>query len=59
MTTDEELEQLRADTTILYEALVRKDNELDQAHAANMALREDTDSYDGGSPAKLTLLVNP
>ena len=40
MTTDEELERLRADNTILYEALVRKDDELEQAHTANTALRE-------------------
>lgn len=40
MTMDEELEHLRTDNTILYKALVHKDDELEQAHPANTALRE-------------------
>jgi transposase len=40
MRSDEELEQLRSDTRILYAALVRRDEELEQAHQANQALRE-------------------
>jgi hypothetical protein len=40
MTKDEELEQLRAEKTVLCEALRRKDDELEQAHQANKDLRE-------------------
>jgi transposase len=40
MTKDEELEQLRAEKTILCEALRRKDEELEQSHQANQDLRE-------------------
>ncbi|MDQ6661498.1 MAG: IS66 family transposase [Chloroflexota bacterium] len=40
MTKDEELEQLRTDTTILYEALLRKDEELDQSQQGNQDVRE-------------------
>src|SRR5713101_4060021 len=40
MTKDEELEQLRAEKTVLCEALRRKDKELEQAHQANENLRE-------------------
>ena len=40
MTKDEELEQLRTDNTILYEALLHKKEELDQSHQANQNLRE-------------------
>ena len=39
MTKDEELEQLRTDNTILYEALVLKREELEQSHQANQDLR--------------------
>src|SRR4249920_416298 len=40
MTTDEELEQLRAEKTALCEALRCKDEELEQSHQANQDLRE-------------------
>ncbi len=40
MTKDEELDQLRAEKTALYEALRRKDEELEQSHQANQDLRE-------------------
>src|SRR5437764_7268759 len=40
MTKDEELEQLRAEKTVLCEALRRKDEELEQSHKANQDLRE-------------------
>src|SRR5713226_3020874 len=40
MTKDEELDQLRAEKTALYEALRRKDEELGQSHQANQDLRE-------------------
>src|SRR2546423_1282819 len=40
MTKDEELEQLRAEKTLLCKALQRKDEELQQVHQANQALRE-------------------
>src|SRR5713101_369626 len=40
MTKDEELDQLRAEKTALYEALRRKDEELEQAQQANQDLRE-------------------
>jgi transposase len=40
MTTDEELEQVRAENTALCEALRRKDEELEQAQQANQDLRE-------------------
>ena len=40
MTKDEELEQLRAEKTVLCELLQRKDEELQQAHQANQDLRE-------------------
>src|SRR6266567_5135202 len=40
MTKDEELEQLRAEKTVLCELLRRKDEELEQSHQANQDLRE-------------------
>ena len=40
MTKDEELEQLRTDTTILYEALQGKKQEMEQSHQANQDLHE-------------------
>jgi transposase len=40
MTTDEELEQLRAENNALHEALRRKDEELEQSQQANQDLRE-------------------
>ncbi len=40
MTKDEELEQLRAEKTVLSEALRRKDKELEQSQRANKDLRE-------------------
>src|SRR5947208_7776241 len=40
MTKDEELEQLRAEKTVLCERLRRKDEELHQSHQANQDLRE-------------------
>src|SRR5713101_3414972 len=40
MTKDEELDQLRAEKTALYEALLRKDEELEQSQQANQDLRE-------------------
>jgi transposase len=40
MTKDEELDQLRSDNRILYEALLRKDEELRQSQQANQELRE-------------------
>jgi transposase len=40
MTKDEELDQLRSDNQILYEALVRKEKELEQSQQANQDLRE-------------------
>src|ERR1700681_2588014 len=40
MTKDEKLDQLRSDTQILYQALLRKDDELQQAQQANEDLRE-------------------
>src|SRR5258708_26245767 len=40
MNTDEELAQLRAEKTSLWEALRRKDEELAQVHQANTDLRE-------------------
>ena len=40
MTKDEELEQLRAERTILCQALRRKDQELEQSQQANQDLRE-------------------
>jgi transposase len=40
MTKDEELEQLRAEKTVLCEALQRKDEELEQSLRANQDLRE-------------------
>ena len=40
MTKDEELEQLRAEKTVLCEALRRKDEELEQSLRANQDLRE-------------------
>src|SRR6266849_10027870 len=40
MTKDEELKQLRAEKTVLCEALRRKDEELEQSHQANQDLRE-------------------
>jgi transposase len=40
MTTDEELDQLRSDNQILYQALLRKDDDLQQAQQANEDLRE-------------------
>ena len=40
MTKDEELEQLRTDTRILYKALLRKDEELEQSQQVNQDLRE-------------------
>src|SRR6266852_3372604 len=40
MTKDEELDQLRAEKTALYEALRRKDEELAQSQQANQDLRE-------------------
>src|SRR2546425_13007740 len=40
MTKDEELDQLRAEKTVLREALRRKDEELQQSHQANQDLRE-------------------
>jgi len=40
MTKDEELDQLRAEKTALYEALRRKDEELEQSQQANQDLRE-------------------
>ena len=40
MTKDEELEQLRAEKTVLCERLQRKDEELEQSHQANQELRE-------------------
>ena len=40
MTKDEELDQLRTEKTALYQALRRKDEELEQAHQANQTLRE-------------------
>src|SRR6266568_9665734 len=40
MTKNEELERLRAEKTVLLEALRRKDEELDQSHQANQDLRE-------------------
>jgi len=40
MTTDEEREQLRTDNTILYEALLRKEEELELSQQANQDLRE-------------------
>src|SRR5437763_976694 len=40
MTKDEELEPLRAEKTILCEALRRKDEELEQSHQAKQDLRE-------------------
>src|SRR5437588_8614540 len=39
MTKDEELDQLRAEKTVLREALRRKDEELQQSHQANQDLR--------------------
>src|SRR6266480_2898962 len=39
MTKDEELDQLRAEKTVLCEALRRKDEELQQSHQANQDLR--------------------
>ncbi len=40
MTKDEDLEQLRTDNTILYEALLRKEEELEQSQQAKQDLRE-------------------
>lgn len=40
MTKDEELEQLRTEKTALWEALRRKDEELEQSHQTNRDLRE-------------------
>jgi len=40
MTKDEELEELRKETTVLREVLLRKDEELEQSHQANRDLRE-------------------
>src|SRR5437764_3983885 len=40
MTKDEELEELRAEKTVLCERLRRKDEELEQSHKANQDLRE-------------------
>src|SRR5258708_17491920 len=40
MTKDEELDQLRAEKTALYEALRCKDEELEQAQQTNQDLRE-------------------
>ena len=40
MTTEEELEQLRAENNGLCEAMRRKDEELEQSHQANQDLRE-------------------
>ncbi|HJT59163.1 MAG TPA: IS66 family transposase [Ktedonobacteraceae bacterium] len=40
MTTDEELAQLQSDNRILYDALVRTEDELHRAHQANEDLRE-------------------
>src|SRR3989454_13755 len=40
MTKDEELEQLRAEKTVLCERLRRKDEELEQSQKANHDLRE-------------------
>src|SRR6266704_2653458 len=40
MTKDEELEQLRAEKTVLCERLRRKDEELEQSHQAQQVLRE-------------------
>src|SRR6266700_1598582 len=40
MTKDEELDQLRAEKTVLCELLRRKDEELEQSHQANQDLRE-------------------
>jgi transposase len=40
MTKDEEFDQLRSDNQILYEALLRKDDELHQSRQANEDLRE-------------------
>src|SRR5947199_8832280 len=40
MTKDEELEELRAEKTVLLEALRRKDEELEQSQQANQDLRE-------------------
>src|SRR3989475_10781227 len=40
MTKDEELEQLRAEKTVLCELLQRKDEELEQSHQANQDLHE-------------------
>jgi transposase len=40
MTKDEELEQLRAEKTVLCERLRSKEEELDQSHQANQDLRE-------------------
>lgn len=40
MTKDEELDQLRAEKTMLCELLQRKDEELEQSHQANQDLRE-------------------
>src|SRR6266567_1200753 len=40
MTKDEELDQLRAEKTVLRERLRRKDEELEQAQQANQDLRE-------------------
>src|SRR5260370_25251126 len=40
MTKDEELDQLRAEKTALYEALRRKGEQLEQSHQANRDLRE-------------------
>jgi hypothetical protein len=40
MTKEDELEQLRAEKTILCELVRRKDEELQQAHKTNQDLRE-------------------
>ena len=40
MRKDEELDQLRAEKTMLCELLQRKDEELEQSHQANQDLRE-------------------
>src|SRR5712691_91613 len=40
MTKDDELDLLRSDNRILYEALLRKDEELEQSQQANQDLRE-------------------
>ena len=53
MTKDEELEQLRAEKTVLCERLRRKDEELHQSHQANQDLREglkEAIRAEGGQP---------